>query len=142
MVIFSQIKKLDWELIIPAVLLVCFGLAGIWSTCVAKNDFGNFYKQIIFFVVGFSLMVALSFFDYRILKNNSYLVLILYILCLLLLAGLHFFAPVIRGTRGWYKVGILSLDPLELTKIVLVLLLAKYFSMRHVEMYSFKHIIF
>jgi rod shape determining protein RodA len=48
----------------------------------------------------------------------------------------------IRGTRGWYKVGILSLDPIEPMKIVLVVLLAKYFSMRHVEMYKFRNIIF
>ena len=59
-----------------------------------------------------------------------------------MLLGLHFFAPVIKGSRGWYKVGILSVDPIEPTKIVLVVLLAKYFSMRHVEMYKFRHIIF
>jgi len=138
----SQFKKLDLGLIFPAVLLVCFGLAGIWSTCIAKSDFSNFTKQIIFFAVGFAIMVIFSFFDYRILRNNSYFILILYIICLLLLAGLHFFAPMIRGTRGWYKIGVLSLDPIEPTKIVLVVLLAKYFSMRHVEMYKFRNIIF
>jgi len=138
----SRLKKLDWGIIIPAVLLVCFGLAGIWSTCLAKNDFSNFEKQIIFFAIGFLAMIAISFFDYRILRDNSYLILILYAICLLLLAGLHFFAPVIRGTRGWYKIGLLSLDPIEPTKIVLVVLLAKYFSMRHVEMYKIRHIIF
>ena len=138
----NQLKKLDWGLAIPAILLVCFGLAGIWSTCIAKNNFSNFEKQFIFFVVGFFVMVLVSFFDYRLLRNNSYLILILYALCLLMLAGLHFFAPVIKGTRGWYRVGILSLDPIEPAKIILVVLLAKYFSMRHVEMYKFRHIIF
>src|ERR1035437_7208077 len=59
-----------------------------------------------------------------------------------MLAGLHFFAPDIRGTRGWYKIGLLSLDPVEPTKIVLVGLLAKDFSMRHVEMYKFRNIVF
>jgi len=129
-------------MVIPAVLLVCFGLAAIYSTCIAKNDFSNLEKQVVFFVVGILIMLAISFFDYRILRNNSYLILILYGVCLLLLAGLHFFAPVIRGTRGWYKVGLLSLDPIEPTKIVLVVLLAKYFSMRHVEMYKSRNIIF
>lgn len=81
-------------------------------------------------------------FDYRILRNNSYLILGIYGFCILLLLGLHFFAPIIKGTRGWYKVGFLSLDPIEPTKIILVVLLAKYFSMRHVEMYKFRHIIF
>jgi rod shape determining protein RodA len=141
-IISSQLKKLDWGIIVPVILLACFSLAAIWSTCVAKNNFSNFEKQAIFFAVGFLVMITVSFFDYKILKNNSYLILILYAICLLLLAGLHFFAPMIRGTRGWYKVGILSLDPIEPTKIVLVVLLAKYFSMRHVEMYKFKHIIF
>lgn len=140
-VISGQLKKLDWGIIISAVLLVCFGLIGIWSTCVAKNDFWNFYKQLAFFIVGFLLMVLFSFFDYRTLKSNSYFILFLYGLCLAMLAGLYFFAPEIRGTRGWYKIGPLSLDPIEPTKIVLVILLAKYFSMRHVEMYKIRHII-
>ena len=123
-------------------LLVCFGLLALYSVAVAKNDFSNFAKQIVFFAVGLLAMFAISFFDYRILKNNSYLILALYWICLLLLLGLHFFAPMIRGTRGWYKVGILSLDPIEPAKIVLVVLLAKYFSMRHVEMYKARHIIY
>jgi rod shape determining protein RodA len=107
----SYIKKLDWGAIIPAIVLVCFGLTGILSAGLAKNDFSNFEKQIIFFAVGVLIMIAVSFFDYRILRNNSYFILVLYIICLLLLAGLHFFAPVIRGTRGWDKLGLLSLDP-------------------------------
>jgi rod shape determining protein RodA len=108
----------------------------------ATHKGGSQTKQIIFFGVGFSLMLLISFLDYRIFRNNSYLILSFYFLCLLLLAGLHFFAPDIRGTRGWYKIGGLSLDPIEPTKIILLILLAKYFSMRHVEMYKFRHIIF
>ena len=141
-IFLSHIKKLDWGIIVSSVLLSCFGLAGIFSAAVAKNDFLNLEKQIVFFAVGFLLMIILSFFDYRILRNNSYLILILYAICLFMLLGLQFFAPVIRGTRGWYKIGLLSLDPIEPAKVVLIILLAKYFSMRHVEMYKFRHIIF
>ena len=138
----SHIKKLDWGMIISSILLVFFGLGAIYSACTARGDYLNFTKQAVFFVCGFLLMLLISFFDYRILRNNSYLILILYVLCLLLLAGLYFFAPMVRGTRGWYKFWILSLDPIEPTKIVMVILLAKYFSMRHVEMYKFRHIVF
>lgn len=139
---WQHFKKLDWGLIISAVLISLFGLAGIWSTSLAKGDYLNFQKQAIFFVAGLFLMFLISFFDYRMLHSNSYLILALYVICLLLLAGLHFFAPVIRGTRGWYKVGLVTLDPIEPIKIVLIVLLAKYFSMRHVEMYKFRHIMF
>lgn len=124
-----------------ALFLTLFGLAGIFSYGMAQNDFSDFEKQVAFLVVGFTCMILISFSDYRILRNNSYLILILYFLCLLLLAGLHFFAPSIRGTRGWYRIGFLSFDPLEPTKIVLIALLAKYFSMRHIQMYRFRHIV-
>src|SRR3989344_4274554 len=139
--IISHLKKLDWVLIGCAVLICVFGLASIYSASLAKGSFSNFEKQIVFFVVGVGLMLAVSFFDYRILRNNSYLILTLYFLSLLLLAGLYFFAPIIRGTRGWYKIGFLTLDPIEPIKMVLIILLAKYFSMRHVEMYKFRHIL-
>src|SRR3989344_5333906 len=136
-----HLRKLDWVLIGSAALLTCFGLAGIWSTGVARGDYSNFIKQAIFFAAGFTLMLAISFFNYRILRNNSYLILALYFLSLAFLVGLQFFAPVIRGTRGWYKLGFLTLDPIEPAKIMLIILLAKYFSMRHVEMYKLRHIL-
>ena len=141
-ILLKQIKNLDWGIMFPVFMLVCFGLIGIYSTCLAKNDFLNLYKQIGFVVVGFLIMLLISFFDYRLLRNNSYLILILYGISLFLLVGVYFFAPIIRGTKGWYQLGILTLDPNEPTKIILLILLAKYFSMRHVEMYKFRNIIF
>lgn len=141
MFLVEQLKKLDWWLIGAVLVIVAFGLAGIYSAGVAKQDFSNFGKQFIFFGIGFSLMIALSYFDYRILRNNSYLILSFYFFCLLLLGGLYFFAPLTRGTRGWYHLGFFTLDPNEPVKIALTVLLAKYFSMRHVEMYKFRHII-
>ncbi len=137
----SYFKKLDWVIVGCAILITCFGLAGIYSYGLAKNNFSYVEKQLVFFAIGLALMFLISFFDYRILRNNSYFILILYFICLLLLAGLHFFAPDIRGTRGWYRIGFLSFDPIEPAKIVLIVLLAKYFSMRHVQMYKFRHII-
>ncbi|MBI2050098.1 MAG: rod shape-determining protein RodA [Candidatus Staskawiczbacteria bacterium] len=139
---FYPLKKLDWWLIVSAILIACFGLASIYSASLAKSNFLNFEKQVVFFFVGIALMILVSFFDYRILRNNSHLILTLYFMCSLLLVGLFFFAPEIRGTKGWYRFGFFSFDPLEPTKLVLIILLAKYFSMRHVEMYKFKHIVF
>ncbi|OGZ67073.1 MAG: hypothetical protein A3D35_02800 [Candidatus Staskawiczbacteria bacterium RIFCSPHIGHO2_02_FULL_34_9] len=137
----NNFKKLDWVLVISSVLLTCFGLAAIFSTSLAKDDYSNFIKQLIFFVVGLLLMFLISFFDYRILRNNSYLILTFYFISIALLIGVFFLAPSIRGTNRWYKIGDISLDPLEPAKIVLIILLAKYFSMRHVEMYKLRHIV-
>jgi len=50
-------------------------------------------------------MLFFSFFDWRIFKENPYLILFLYFFCLISLAGLFFLAPEIKGAKGWYKFG-------------------------------------
>ena len=47
----------------------------------------------------------------------------------------------IRGVRTWYKIGPLALDPIEVAKLGLLVVLAKYFSGRHVLMYQVRHIL-
>lgn len=135
------IKKFDWILIICPILLTAMGLLSIFSYSLAKNDFLNFQKQIIFLIISIILMFAFSFFDWRQLRTNPYLILFLYFLSIFGLIGLFFLAPEIRGTKSWYKIGQLSFAPVEPVKIALILLLAKFFSQRHIEMYNIKHII-
>ena len=137
----NHLRKLDRILIISALLLVGIGLLSIYSISLGKGDSLIFKKQIVFFIIGIALMIAASFFDWRTFPENPYLILMLYFLCIVSLFGLFFFAPEIRGVKGWYKIGPVSFDPIEITKIVLIILLAKYFSMRHVEMYKLRHIL-
>ena len=139
--IYKHLRSLDWILISAALLLVGIGLLSIYSSSIGRGDFLNFKKQIIFLGIGFTLMFLFSFFDWRILRIDPYLILILYFFCLLGLAGLFFFAPQIRGAVSWYKFGPVSIDPIEPTKIILIILLAKFFSMRHIEMYRVRHIL-
>jgi len=138
---FYHFKKLDWVLITSAFILTIIGLVSIYSSSIERGSFLNFKKQIIFFLIGIFLMFLLSFFDWRAFCQNPYFILILYFACIAMLAGLLLFAPATRGVKGWYKIGPVSVDPIELTKIVLIILLAKYFSMRHIEMYKITHII-
>jgi len=139
--LISHFEKLDWILIVVSVLLVSIGFLSIYSSS-RGEDFLNFKKQIIFFVIGFILMIIFSFVDWRILRDTPLLILILYFLCILLLILLFFLAPTIRGIKAWYRIGPFSIDMVEPTKIILIILLAKYFSMRHVEMYKIQHIFF
>jgi len=134
-----HLKRLDFVLILVTIFLVSLGLLSIYSS--SKVNFFNFKKQVIFFGIGFFLMIFFSFVDWRVLREDPYLILFLYFFSIVSLAGLFFFAPSIRGTKSWYKLGPISIDPIEFTKIVLIMILAKYFSMRHVEMYQIKHIL-
>jgi rod shape determining protein RodA len=141
MPLLNHIRKMDWALIVVSIVLVIFGLAAIYSASLRGGDFSNLYKQIGFFVFSLLLMFLISFVDNRTIRENPFLLLSLYFLCILLLIGVFFFAPEIRGIKSWYKIGGFSFDPIEPTKIVLILILAKYFSKRHVELYKIKHII-
>jgi rod shape determining protein RodA len=138
----SFFKNLDWVLIAPAIFLTSLGLLSIYSSSISQGDFLNFKKQIIFFAVSILLMLFLSFFDLRFLKTNSYLVLSLYFLSNLTLLGLFLFGSEIRGVKGWYKVGDFSLDPVPFVAVILIIVLAKYFSTRHIELQRFAPILF
>lgn len=138
--VLSHFRKIDWGLVVLAVLLTLFGLVSIYSSSFFENDFLNFKKQIFFLTLGLALMIAFSFVDWRTLKENPYLILVLYIFGLFSLAFLLRFASLVKGTRSWYRLGPFSVDPIEPMKIILILILAKYFSMRHIEMYNIKHI--
>jgi rod shape determining protein RodA len=134
--ILNHLKRIDWVIVFSASALSLIGLASLyWGPGV------NFQKQLVFLFLGLFLMFLFSFFDWRSLKEDSFLVLALYCLGIVLLVGLFFFAPETREVKRWYSLGPVSFDPVEFFKIVLIVLLAKYFSKRHVEMYKFSHII-
>jgi rod shape determining protein RodA len=135
----GHIKRMDWTLIIVSSMLVIIGMVSIFSS--SSGDFSNLYKQGGFFVFSLLCMFLVSFVDNRTIRENPSIVLTLYFLCIIALIGVFFFAPEIRGIKSWYKIGIFSFDPIEPTKIALILILAKYFSKRHVELYRIRHII-
>ncbi len=138
--ILNHIKNLDWILAGSALLLSVFSLLSLYDYSREGIDF-NFQKQLIFLVIGFILMIVLSFIDWRILKESSFFILSLYFIGIILLLGLFIFAPELRDVKRWYVIGPVSFDPVEFFKIVVVILMAKFFSRRHVEMYKFSHIV-
>jgi len=136
----QHLKNLDWLLAAAATTLVFFGLVSLYGSS-GGDELLNFKKQVLWLAIGFFLMASISFFDYRILKNYTAPIVIFYAICLILLAGLLAFGATVRGTESWYKIGAITVEPVEFEKIAIILLLAKYFSMRHIEMYRIRHII-
>jgi rod shape determining protein RodA len=129
MKLIKHLKRLDWWMFGSAIALTSCGLLSI----------GFFSRQLIFLGIAILAYFFFSWFDWRALKS-SWIVLALYFLSLASLIGLFFVAPV-KGVHRWYSFGSISFDPKELAKIALIILLAKYFSQRHQEMYNIKHII-
>lgn len=134
-----HLKRLDWLLLAAAITLTLFGLVSLYSS--GGGELANFKKQALWLAIGLVFMVGVSFFDYRILKNYSAPIVALYIVSVLLLIGLLFFGVSIRGAENWYRVGGITIEPVEFAKIAVILILAKYFSIRHIEMYRITHVI-
>jgi len=129
---FSYLRKIDWLIVVIVLVLLGIGMASIYSSSNQGSGFLNFYKQAIFIGIGFLLMFIFAIIDYRNLRDNSYLILIFYFVLLVLLAGLFIFGSPIRGVKSWYRIGHWAFAPTEFIKLVLIVLLAKYFSQRHV----------
>ncbi len=132
-----QFRKIDWFLVLIIVVLAGISLTTLYGI---GKDPSFFNRQSVFVALGLVLMFIVSRFDYRIFKNNSFLTLVVYIFSVLLLVY-ALTNESIRGASGWILFGNFQFEPAELAKLGLIILLAKYFSQKHVEIYSFKHII-
>jgi len=136
---YSHLRKLDWFLIIVVLLLTGVGLLTIYG--IGSGESLTFFKkQSIFLIIGFFLMIGLSFSDYRVFKNHSSVLVILYLFSLLSLFFV-LFSQEIKGASSWFRLGPINFEPIEFVKIIVILFLAKYFSLRHIELYRIRHLI-
>ncbi len=85
-------------------------------------------------------MFAVSYFDPRIVYRSG-VALAFYMFSVLLLVLVLFFGSVVLGARNRFDLGIIAFQPSDLAHIALVLVLAKYFTRRHVAIAQIKHIL-
>jgi len=125
--ILNSLKRTDVTLLAAVVALMLMGLLTIFSTSYsfAETDFLNFKKQALFSIIGILLMISATLFDYRMLKDYTG---ILYIAICLILATVLLFGYSIRGTTGWFNLGLFNFQPSEFAKTAMIIILAKYFS--------------
>jgi rod shape determining protein RodA len=132
-------KKIDWILLLIVAPILLAGLVTMKSFVPEEGQVGFFDKQIVWVVLSFLIFFIFSFLDFRFLKRTDALVLIfsLFSFILLLLFAL---GSISNGAKSWLDFGAFSFQPADMMKLVLVLMLSKYFSRRHVEIRNFKHI--
>ena len=139
---FAILKKLDWVMFGSIILLLAIGLLSIASVSQARTgEFTNLKKQLIFAALGLALLIFFSFTDYRFLRNYSAVVMSLYIFGVSLLVLLLLIGGKVRGAASWFQFGVVSFEPIETMKFIIIALLAKYFSSRHIDFGLFRHII-
>lgn len=133
---------MDWALFISAIIIVFLGLVTMKSFG-GKLSGGSEYffnRQLIWLGAALAVFFVFSYIDWGFLKTNSVFLLLIYGAILILLIFLALSSSTIRGSSSWLRIYSLSVEPVELMKPVLVLILAKYFSKRHVEIARFFHL--
>ena len=126
----------DWILPLLTLPIVGAGLVAMLSFN-GSNHF--FTHQLIW--VGISLVVFFlaSQFDVRVFKRTSVLV-GLFVFFSFLLMILFVAGHVSNGAASWFRLGGVAFEPADFMKLVVILMLAKYFSRRHVEIAHPRHI--
>jgi rod shape determining protein RodA len=132
-------KKIDWMLVFFILPIIAAGLVTMKSFTPLENGGDFFRKQIIWVVVAFVVFFIFSCIDFRFLKRTDVLISLFLFFCFLLLV-LIVLGHISHGHKSWFNFGLFFFQPVDLMKLILVLVLAKYFSRRHVEIRDIKHI--
>jgi len=130
---------IDWLLVLFILPIVAAGLVTMKSFVPIESagDFSS--KQIVWVAICFSVFLLFSSIDFGFLKRTNVLVFVFLFVSFILLL-LFILGSISNGARSWFDFGLFSFQPADIMKLVLVLILAKYFSRRHVEIRDTKHI--
>jgi rod shape determining protein RodA len=120
----------DWLLVIAPVLLMVVGTIMIYNTTSTQPGLDTSdllhdltFRQIVYAVIGLIALFTLSVIDYR-----AYAVLRwpIYALTIVLLGVVLAIGQLTHGAQRWIDFNIFQLQPSELSKMLIVLVLAKF----------------
>lgn len=122
------LEHFDWALLGVTFLLGCFGLIILYSAVTAGVPTPQkvlCVKQVVWYCTGLCAMVISFLFNYRMLDRWAH---VIYAICILLLIAVFFFGNYVGGARRWLILGPVSIQPSEIVKIAVIIILARYYS--------------
>lgn len=135
----ARLRKLDWIMLAAIILLAALGLVIIYSTTLSSGEiFTRVQKQLLSFILGLIAFTLFLFIDYRLFRNYA---LPMYIGTFVLLVAVLILGVDIRGSQSWFDLGFYRLQPSELGKFAMVILLAKFFADHRRERKMLKSVI-
>ncbi|MFA5937054.1 MAG: rod shape-determining protein RodA [Candidatus Paceibacterota bacterium] len=137
--VVKVIKRIDWLLLFFIVPIILGGLFTMKSFTPETGGVNFFDKQIIWIIISFAIFFLFSFIDFRFLRRTDVLVTLFLIFSALLII-LFIIGHIAKGAQSWFSFGVFSFQPADVMKLILILILSKYFSRRHVEIRDIKHI--
>ncbi len=133
----SLFHGIDPYLLSSVLILTSLGLVTMYSY---QGDNLYFTRQVIWIASAFSLMVLSLIPDYRFLRIGNF-TFGLFLFFTFLLVLVLFIGEITLGAQSRFDFGFFSFQPSDPAKLVLIAVLAKYFSKRHELIGDFRHII-
>lgn len=126
-------KGMDKKLFFIVIILAIFGLvmiyssSSIWAQYKFDDQFHYLKYQSVFFIFGCFLMFLVSKIDYKLYYKYSNIILVcsFLLLVLVLIPGV---GSIRNGSRSWFGIGSLGIQPSEAAKISLIIFASKYLS--------------
>ena len=123
-------RHFDFWLLGAVIIALVFGVTMIRSAIAGNVSLAGLVpRQIIFGAVGFAVIILAAAIDYRFWSGAivpMYVVIVLSLLLLFIVGATHF------GATRWIETGLVSIQPTELAKMVVILALANFFD-RNIE---------
>jgi rod shape determining protein RodA len=119
----SHFKSVDWWLIL---LLLVNSLIGVFMIHSSSHYIPGSYaqRQLFWILVGLLVLFVLVSVDYNVFIEYSPYI---YMVAVLVLGAVLMFGSLTAGTKSWIKLPFFQIQPSEITKIVVILLLAYLF---------------
>ena len=105
-----------------------------------EGDNTYFEKQIVWLLIALIALILSIIPDYRFLRTGN-TAFFIYVGMLAILALVLVIGTTVKGAQSRFDLGFFSLQPSDPAKLMLIAVLAKYFSKRHELIGDFRHII-
>lgn len=124
----KHFENFHWSLWWVLLSLVAVGLINLYSALSLWGEGGHlelFWQQAVWFGIGFLFLFFVMGIDYRVWDKLAYY---FYGASLILLVLVAVMGKTVNGQKSWLYLGPIHLQPSELAKLSLVIVLSKYFS--------------
>ena len=124
---FLSFRDFDWGLLLMVLTLCVISVMEIYSATLHTKYVGGHFqtKQVYYILGGLVAMFIFSKIDYHKLLDWSPWA---YGVCIVALVAVKLIGVKVLGARRWIKIGPMHLQPSEWVKLVLVLVVARYFA--------------
>jgi len=130
-------EDIDLVTLVATILLLLIGVVSVYSATYDAGASVVFYRQLLWIGLGCIAMLVVMLTPFRSLQMLSY---IFYALSLIALVGVLAAGKMVSGSKSWFGVRGLGLQPSEFAKAATVLALASFLSNRHVNVNRLKDI--